>query len=445
MLVSPPPPPPEIIPKRELVRAKSGGLCHTTSSKVWDAVGDAISKGEHLKKIRICNMHFIADYSYRLFQKVRTYNCPIVELILDRNTDFYCGSYLVPFIKSITPTLKILSINNSSIHDETMVSISEALNQSNVLEKLFLQGNNIEGYGLEGLLLGGSIRHIVELNIDGNKLKKRGLNFIMEFLKRTDTKIKLFGFDCKDIDYAAKLVAAIPRESNVERLTGTIGTRSNTSSLHIAPVLQNVVCGDVSSLSSICQSNHKLQNCGHNTGYMLVEPCVRVSPHLGDCLEINTHGLSYVKKLRTKLRAFYFKGEFDINPFLNMDVVMMPYVLEMVTKTEFCIERTKGGLVGSTNKWQEDTVKWYEVQGKTNLDSIYRLVRNCHMPETFGFQSPELKLRSVEAKNAQLQTDNVILKQKHGEVVSENALLQAEIANLRAQLSGLPSKRAKRE
>ena len=104
-----------------------------TSSKVWDAVGDAISKGEHLKKIRICNMHFIADYSYRLFQKVRTYNCPIVELILDRNTDNSCGSYLVPFIKSITPTLKILSINNSSIHDETMVSISEALSQSKVL------------------------------------------------------------------------------------------------------------------------------------------------------------------------------------------------------------------------------------------------------------------------------------------------------------------------
>ena len=50
----------------------------------------------------------------------------------------------------------------------------------------------------------------------------------------------------------------------------------------------------------------------------------------------------------------------------------MPYVLELVTKHELTLEWTSNNPVG--------------VEGE-NLDGIYRIVRNCHLPELFSFPS----------------------------------------------------------
>lgn len=43
--------------------------------------------------------------------------------------------------------------------------------------------------------------------------------------------------------------------------------------------------------------------------------------------------------MRAKLCKFYFQRDFDVQPFVNMDILLMPHVLEFVTKTKVCIEK----------------------------------------------------------------------------------------------------------
>ena len=86
-------------------------------------------------------------------------------------------------------------------------------------------------------------------------------------------------------------------------------------------------------------------------------------------LGINARPDSIVKRLRSKLRTFYFQGEFAIQPFIGMDVVLMPFVLELVTRTEIYVEKRKRDC---------DSREYYNVSSG-NLDGIYRLVKNCQL------------------------------------------------------------------
>ena len=122
---------------------------------------------------------------------------------------------------------------------------------------------------------------------------------------------------------------------------------------------------------------------------------------------------------------FYFQEKFVVQPFMDMEVVLMPYVLELVTRTEVCVGGDDG--VG--------TGKYYTVcNGK--LDGIYRLLRNCHLPELYGFPSTESKIREFSAKNAMLEAETARQKQVINQLMVENE-------KLRSQISGLPNKRAK--
>lgn len=100
-------------------------------------------------------------------------------------------------------------------------------------------------------------------------------------------------------------------------------------------------------------------------------------------------GASANQQLRSKLRTFYFQEYCDVQPFIGIDVVLMPKVLELVTKTEVCMLKDDGQ-IGS---------------GKY-LNCVYPLVRNCHIPELFSFPSPESKAEELEAKIAALEAED---------------------------------------
>merc|ERR1712194_177867 len=101
-------------------------------------------------------------------------------------------------------------------------------------------------------------------------------------------------------------------------------------------------------------------------------------------------------------RAFYFHKEFDIRPFVRMIVALMPNVLELLTMSEECIAETKEG------RAKKGT---YVTARNGHLGCIYRLVRNCHLPELFSFPSQEEQLERLRAKNAALETTIGSLKQ----------------------------------
>ena len=106
----------------------------------------------------------------------------------------------------------------------------------------------------------------------------------------------------------------------------------------------------------------------------------------------------------------------------------MPRILEFVTKRE-AVVRDCDDCGNSTYDEDGSAVMHYEERPSDNLDGVYHLVRNCHIPEMFSFPSPEARMSSLEAENKSL-TEN-------------NERLMKEVAELRSQLASLPNKRAK--
>lgn len=84
-----------------------------------------------------------------------------------------------------------------------------------------------------------------------------------------------------------------------------------------------------------------------------------------------------------------------------------------MTKTEICVNAQEE-ILGSGD--------YYEVFNG-NLDGVYRLMRNCHLPGLFSFPVPESKMRKLQDRNAELES-------KRQDLVAKIAGLEAEKASL---------------
>jgi hypothetical protein len=196
----------------------------------------------------------------------------------------------------------------------------------------------------------------------------------------------------------------------------------------VVPDIQSLVC-NTTNFESLCESNHRL----HNFGLALHLGLAGSYTNLEKALDINArHHLSIAKRLRSKLRAFYFKGEFDVQPFATMDVKLMPYVLELVTKIEGYFPEEDND-DGESNTENEKIL--YEACTK-KINDIYRLVRNCHVPELFSFPSPESTMREHQSIVRELEAKIAALEVTNRQLMRENE-------ELRNGSSSLPNKRTK--
>lgn len=154
---------------------------------------------------------------------------------------------------------------------------------------------------------------------------------------------------------------------------------------------------------------------------------------MADALSINWQvhkGGSIALAIRKKLRKFYFVNpDFDVLPFNEMDVVLMPYLLQLVTRTEI----EKRSLFQCT----------YCLSRIGNLNGIFRLLRNCHVPELFSFPSPESLLCQKNEQIKHLEVANADLKAKCESINEKFEQLKRENEELRRAASVLPNKRAK--
>mmetsp|Transcript_4692 Transcript_4692/g.8687 ORF Transcript_4692/g.8687 Transcript_4692/m.8687 type:complete len:291 (-) Transcript_4692:339-1211(-) len=83
-------------------------------------------------------------------------------------------------------------------------------------------------------------------------------------------------------------------------------------------------------------------------------------PFVKHALEINKNcDASTNQKLRTKLQSFYFREEYDLQPFLAMKSVCVPSILEMIANSTINAEGE-----------EED-----------NLSGLYRFIRNWNFPD----------------------------------------------------------------
>ena len=171
--------------------------------------------------------------------------------------------------------------------------------------------------------------------------------------------LALFNENFEDVDQAEKTTAAKSR------------------------MVKNVVC-NTDSFEDLCESNHQLIWVGGHTYDML-----KSDPMLKKAIVINNqsaHGASITSRIRSKLRAFYFQGQFDVQLFIDIGVVFMPFILELVTRTErVCImDDNNGG-----DEFSEVAGGKCKTVAKGDLGSVYHLIRNCHLPGLLCFPSFE--------------------------------------------------------
>ena len=77
---------------------------------------------------------------------------------------------------------------------------------------------------------------------------------------------------------------------------------------------------DASSIIGIRASNHTLE---------MIECLNDHSPLVEDCLKLNTNA-SKNTVIKTKIARYYFVRDFDISPFANMPVSVLPEVLSLI-------------------------------------------------------------------------------------------------------------------
>ncbi|KAL9190489.1 hypothetical protein ACHAXT_007700 [Thalassiosira profunda] len=253
-----------------------------------------------------------------------------------------------------------------------------------------------------------------------------GIDALATFLERDDTALKKLVLQYHRDDRASYLVDSISRKSKLEELLFWNAIENRTV---LPPValrsLQKLVC-DATSLESIIESNHVLKNVGD-------EP-LRTSPGTSynddsqyiafKALRVNRraeYGTSTNQIIRSKIRQFYFQfgvwseKTYDVQPFVDFDVALMPHLLELVTRTESTLDGKK-----------------YVAQCDGNIASVHRLIKNCQTAALFSFHSQPTKMQQLEAEVAQL-------REKNDELNSTIDELRKQMAEL-----DLPHKRAKK-
>lgn len=301
---------------------------------------------------------------------------------------------IVPFLRSRPAPCKL------SLESGCVPALIHALDTGVCIGSLRICGSRIRDGDLEKLLSTKNARCLLELELNSINVSPRGCEAFAAFLRKESTTLQSldFGRSPLGVGCSQMLLRAIPPRSTLRHIElGRLYQSGDEDSFASAvQTLTELICNR-STFDALCGSNHQLEHIGRDRARMMRCHILR------EALEINgRQGCSPNQRCRSKLRAFYFHGEFDIQPFLRMDVALMPHVLELVTMSEECIVDKKDG------RAEKGT---YVTARNGHLDGIYRLVRNCHLPELFSFPSQEEEIERLREQNAALETTIGSLKQ----------------------------------
>lgn len=311
-----------------------------------------------------------------------------------------------------------IKLTKARLDDGCIAHLAAAMRDGLCVGSLNLGTNSISDGGIAAILSATNSRHLVHLDVSyNNNLTPEGLETIARFLRSNDARIENLSVQqshpWKQGDVFAFL-ESVPSTSRLKILNvgkepkadGTAGGRT------LVGIIKNMVCGD-SGFDEMCRSNHNFQNLAHHNGDMkLTSSAVR------EALETNLRSdLSPNQRCRRKLRYIYFTGDFDVQKFIGMDCVLMPNVLELVTMSEGRCEKRRGWLDSGT----------YVMARNGHLGSIYRLVRNCHLPELFSF--PSARTRTEPNSAGALYPPEEVQKLR-----AENEELKSKLKKLEAEL-----------
>jgi len=408
-------------PKRHLLR-------HFTDAN-WKRMARDIQTYSNLTDIDISHCGAAAGpVVATLFAGDRAAGLAKLKVLDFAHTDVGVGGMtsLLSFFRSRPEqTICDLNLEKAGINSPGLDVLAEILNVSKI-GSLSLSQNSFDGEALDRLLSARNARHLVSIELDKcPRLDDAGYDSLCRLLGRTDTKLSEL-YVSPTISHAKTLVESVSKGSKLETLGMWTKRRPPHEQMRhirteLAPLLKKSVC-NINSFKDLCNSNHCLVSFGKESLYSSGVDFLATSRSL----RINNRKCSEVKRIRSKLRSFYFKrADYDISPFANMEVNLMPHVLELVTRSEVWSAQSQRARVPRPMDRGQSKVedRYFEGPGD-DLGVVFRLVRNVHIPEMYGFA------RSHEISEVEkLESENRELKKQVSELKRELAMYRDEEAS----------------
>lgn len=332
----------------------------------WRLIGYTIS---HCKKLENITFYRVSNNKFKvlpvIFRAEGPYDFPLKKLEFvgcDLRDNMIAN--ILPFLQS-RKQLDALHVLDDHILKKVAPLIAVILDRVTV-QCLNLNRAQFDGEGLTAILSSRHSKCLRKFTLALHDLRRGQMEEIGRFLSRNDIELECleFGpppdFDNEKMDI---LFQSLQNNRTVRKLTIFREERSTDITYRIrqydvfirtTDAIMALIC-NTSTFETLCRSNHVFGvfDANDERGCKIYE----APPFVKHALEINENcDASTNQKLRKKLESFYFREEYDLQPFLAMKSVCIPNLLEMIANSTI---NAKGE--------EED-----------NLSGLYRFIRNCN-------------------------------------------------------------------
>lgn len=375
-----------------------------TTKEAWKRVGTKLAANTNLLRLSIHldgENPLSAEYLEELTSGLAG-NTSIIELRFEGIDDNMAPlsddwmQTLSNFLAS-NKSLRMFHFANLGIGNDQFSILSAGLSQS-AIDELYVTGGKLgdeTGMDIDRRLLSAlneslgrlSLLNLKFLSLSANKLGNDAVPAICTFLSQCET---LKGIDISKntmTNESCPLLASAIRGKSLDSINLRWAKISSFGFAHFLPLIF-----DGTSINSTVESSHTLE---------IVSDFNHSSP-MNTALNINCdRTLSIAKKIRKKVSYLHFRGQFSLLEVLDLNVILMPRVLEFVVT-------------------------------ECGLSSVYRLVRCGNVSELFGFPSADrLRVRELEEENDNITKENEAIKQECGKLKEEIEILTRELHRTR--------------
>mmetsp|Transcript_3241 Transcript_3241/g.6542 ORF Transcript_3241/g.6542 Transcript_3241/m.6542 type:complete len:357 (-) Transcript_3241:49-1119(-) len=347
------------------------------------------------KKIEEMTINFAPELDEEmiraLFRSCGPYIFPLTRLDLGHN-DLGPGEIfeLIPFLGCLFGVLEFFGLHHSRIGNRGCEMICEVLEDLDVLD-LNMSYAQITAGGIAHILASQEDPCLERLDFRGNAIGRVDIDYLAVFLSQNDILEYLLidGTDQRDweFEWMETLLQSLGNNPTLKevRICGFVLSQHDNEELQscnqLNSALKAMFC-DTTNLDTFLGSDHVLALFFDNTPYQPPEQVL-------GAMTINASpDISLNKKIRLKLQLLYFRQDFDMQPFNEMKLSWMPFVLEI-------------GAMSDENVAVADFLK--RASGKQggifrrgNLNGIFKLMRHYWNGQVFLHSSFSSKRRTME-------------------------------------------------
>ena len=167
-----------------------------------------------------------------------------------------------------------------------------------------------------------------------------------------------------------------------------------------------LVCDDTSFASTI-NSNRTLIFLGPKDASVL-PPLLQKMLEINDSRDWDVRAAN--RKSQKKILHAHFQGEFNIAPFLELDVKLIPHLLQWISQPF----RFHG--IGKAYMFN------------LGFQAFHRIIRNWNVAALFGF--PTAECARINSHVQKLERDKIALQSRNALLESKNMLLESKVASL---------------